>query len=144
MNAYRGSRRILPFILNLGTIRKSVVKSRPCRFTPGQGHRYPLNRKMRGPHSRSVRRIFNCNYLYLVPVNPTFNETLSVTVQWEAQKWKLLYTVNCELPQKRKAAANGPFSQAECTMSQPAVTAAPAAAVPKPHTKTRQAVYICS
>ena len=44
-------------------------------------------------------------------------------------------TLTCELLKKLKVALNGSSNQAECIMSQSAVTAAPAVPVPKPQGK---------
>jgi hypothetical protein len=44
-------------------------------------------------------------------------------------------TQKCQLLKKLKVAANGSSNQAECIMSQAAVTAAPAVPVPKPQGK---------
>ena len=51
----RGSKGMAPLTFNLGTRWKSVVKFTPSRFAPGEAPRYPLNRELRGPQSRTGR-----------------------------------------------------------------------------------------
>jgi len=50
----RGSEGIAPFIPNLGTAWESMVSFTPLPLYPlGTGPRYPLIRKVGGPHERS-------------------------------------------------------------------------------------------
>jgi hypothetical protein len=53
MKAYRGGRSRVPLILNLGTRRRPVATFTLRSLTPGKEPRYPLNRRMGGPHSQT-------------------------------------------------------------------------------------------
>jgi hypothetical protein len=65
MKAYWGSTGTDPFILNLYATWSRVVKFTPQAFTPGDEPRYPLGRRLYGPHMRSGRFGGEKNLLYL-------------------------------------------------------------------------------
>jgi hypothetical protein len=55
MKTYRGSGRIAPRILNLRSMTVSGQLHAPDALSPGKSPRYPLDRRLSGPQSRSGR-----------------------------------------------------------------------------------------
>jgi hypothetical protein len=80
-----GSGRIAPFIIDLGTIWRWVVIFRPRPpYSQGKSPRYPLDRRMGGPHNRygrsvkrkipSLRRESNPDYPIVQPTTSRYTD----------------------------------------------------------------------
>jgi hypothetical protein len=56
MKIYGGMKVQIYIFLNSALVGSEWSASRPCRFIPGESPRYPLDRRLSGPQSRSGRR----------------------------------------------------------------------------------------